>query len=142
VSVRDDIDDYNRKTIQEILSERVKRQMRERRDEETKKKRLIREARQKATAETRERRERAILQQRKERVASVAPAIDQNIQQALRSLTAALNAAESVRVNRYTEEGRQHHQTVKALQTALGAVRMASRQKASSVSETDVDISE
>jgi len=143
VSERDEKpESYNRRTIQDILTGKFERQRADRKDQLDAERRAVREKRTKALKEVREKREKAVVAQRKAKVASVQPVIEGHVRQAQRALSAALRAAESIRINRYTEEGRAHRKSIKSLQAALGAVRDASRGGLLVESDIDLDTTE
>lgn len=137
MSVRDKIEDEERKTVRALLSERAARRREEHQAQEKAKKKAAQNKRLKKLEEVREKRSKAEKKQRMDRYAKVQPIVDNNLRVAYRAMRVAVAAAESVRINKYTDEGRTHRKQVEGLRNALEAVRRAGGQ--SSLSEPNVD---
>lgn len=126
MSVRDKIEDEeNKRTLRALISERSARRRAELQEAEKGRLKEVRDLRIKKLGEVRDKREAAEKRQRLERMAKAQGLVDGNLQVAYRAMRVALAAAESVRVNKYTEEGRQQRERIKSLRVALDAVRQA-----------------
>jgi hypothetical protein len=126
-----------RQTIREVLEAQHQARVLEQQEAERARRIKRREDRVKQHRAERETRARQAHARRLKALNEVNEQVGAHVGSASRSLRAALRAVSEVSAPRHTEEGREQQRLVRALQTAMGALRGVGR---GDFHETDIDL--